>query len=102
MKTAVVAIAALAVVGYVFVAQKTGQAAEGKAASSAHAGHSTALEEVARMAAAGDEHAGHAMEELAWPPMQAAPANLKLPADAEGVKARLASSPRKSEHVKTT
>jgi carboxymethylenebutenolidase len=54
------------------------------------------------MAAAGDEHAGHAMEELAWPPMQAAPANSKLPADADGAKARLASSPRKSERVKLT
>jgi carboxymethylenebutenolidase len=60
----------------------------------------TATEEVARMAAAGDVHAGHALEELAWPPMQAAPLNLKLPADSEGVKQRLASSPRKGEFVK--
>jgi carboxymethylenebutenolidase len=32
--------------------------------------------------------------------MQAAPVNLALPADAEGAKARLASSPRKGEYVK--
>ena len=51
-------------------------------------------------AAAGDIHAGHALETLALPPMQAAPVNLKLPADAEGAKQRLATSPRKGEFVK--
>jgi carboxymethylenebutenolidase len=72
-------------------------------AADEHAGHHmAAIEEVERLAAAGDEHAGHALEELAWPPIQAAPANMKLPADADGAKARVASSPRKSEDVKTT
>jgi carboxymethylenebutenolidase len=106
--TVAVAIASVAV-GYVFVAQRSGQAMERTAhsvaapAANEHAGHiMTATDEVARMAAAGDPHAFHAMEELAWPPMQAAPVNLKLPADAEGAKARLASSPRKGEYVKTT
>ena len=106
MTVAAVAITSLAV-GYIFVAQRIGQAVERTGATVAavtvdpHAGHKmTATEEVARMAAAGDVHAGHALEELAWPPIQAAPINLKLPADSEGVKQRLASSPRKGEFVK--
>jgi carboxymethylenebutenolidase len=41
-------------------------------------------------------HAGHAMEQATT----AAPNNLKLPADEEGAKARLGSSPRHSEWVK--
>jgi carboxymethylenebutenolidase len=104
--TVAVAIASLAV-GYVFVAQRSGQAMERTSHAVAapvaneHAGHNmAAMEEVARMAAAGDVHAGHAMEELLGPPVQAAPVNLKLPADADGAKARLASSPRKGEYVK--
>jgi carboxymethylenebutenolidase len=105
-----VAIASVAV-GYVFVVQRSGQAMErtghttataaAPATANEHAGHNMgAINEVARMAAAGDVHAGHAMAELAWPPMQAAPTNLKLPADAAGAQARLAASPRKSEYVK--
>jgi carboxymethylenebutenolidase len=104
--TVALAIASLAV-GSVFVGQRTGQALERTrttvvaVAVDDHARHLiTATEEVARMAAAGDVHAGHALEELAWPPMQAAPLNLKLPADSEGVKQRLSSSPRKGEFVK--
>lgn len=109
---AVAAIASVAVVYALAVSQRTGHAmertiAKTEAASAGHvmtaaehAGHMAAMAEVARMAAAGDEHAGHAMAEFAWPPMQAAPSNSKLPADAEGAKARLASSPRKGEYVK--
>jgi carboxymethylenebutenolidase len=100
MKTVAVAIASLAVVGYVFVAQRTGAVEQTKVAAHDHAGHLSAIEQVTLMAKAGDEHAEHALEELAWPPMQAAPANMKLPADADGAKARLASSPRKGEYVK--
>jgi carboxymethylenebutenolidase len=96
-------------VGYLLVAQRTGQALErtGTAVAAAavdeHAGHKlTPTEKVALMAAAGDVHAGHALEELAWPPLQAAPNNPSLPADAEGAKQRLSSSPRKGEFVKIT
>lgn len=106
MTTAAVAISSLAV-GYAFVAQRSGQAFErtektvAAVAVNEHAGHMmTATEEVARMAAAGDVHAGHALEELAWPALQAAPNNPNLPADSEGAKQRLASSPRKGEFVK--
>jgi len=48
---------------------------------------------------AGDIHAGHALDEFARGVAQAAPVNLKLPADDMGVVARLASSPRKGEYV---
>jgi carboxymethylenebutenolidase len=51
------------------------------------------------MSAAGDIHAGHALDELARGVAQAAPNNAKLPADDMGVVARLASSPRKGEFV---
>jgi carboxymethylenebutenolidase len=52
------------------------------------------------MAAAGNIHAAHAIEEMKWAAMQAAPANAALPADDMGAVARLASSPRKGEYVK--
>jgi carboxymethylenebutenolidase len=71
------------------------------AAPSEHAGHvMTAGEHVAHMAAAGNIHAAHAIEEMKWAAMQAAPANAALPADDMGAVARLASSPRKGEYVK--
>jgi carboxymethylenebutenolidase len=57
------------------------------------------LEHIKAMSAAGDIHAGHALDEFARGIAQAAPANLKLPADDMGVVARLASSPRKGEYV---
>jgi len=100
-----IAIATLSV-GYAWISQRTGHAMEQPASvaatiASEHAGHAmTAAEHVAMLAAAGDVHAGHALEDLASPPLQAAPTNLKLPADSEGAKARLASSPRKGEFVK--
>src|SRR5260221_536147 len=59
----------------------------------------TAAEHIKMMAASGDIHANHALDEFARGVAQAAPANAKLPADAEGVVARLASSPRKGEYV---
>ena len=106
--TIAAAIISLAV-GYLVVAQRTGQALERTGTTVAavavdeHAGHKlTSTEKVALMAAAGDVHAGHALEELAWAPLQAAPNNPKLPADADGAKQRLSSSPRKGEFVKIT
>src|ERR1051325_11449816 len=57
------------------------------------------LEHIKMLSAGGDIHAGHALDEFARGVAQAAPNNPKLPADAEGVVARLASSPRKGEYV---
>jgi carboxymethylenebutenolidase len=57
------------------------------------------LAHIKAMSASGDIHAGHALDEFARGVAQAAPANLKLPADDMGVVARLASSPRKGEYV---
>jgi carboxymethylenebutenolidase len=57
------------------------------------------LEHIKAMSAAGDIHAGHALDEFARGVAQAAPANAKLPADDMGVVARLAASPRKGEYV---
>src|SRR5215467_3014045 len=57
------------------------------------------LEHIKAMSAAGDIHAGHALDEFARGIAQAAPNNSKLPADDMGVVARLASSPRKGEYV---
>src|SRR5215471_6578957 len=57
------------------------------------------LAHIKAMSAAGDIHAGHALDEFARGIAQAAPANAKLPADDMGVVARLASSPRKGEYV---
>ena len=66
-----------------------------------HAGHvMTAAEHIAHMAAEGNIHAAHALEEMKWAAMQAAPANAALPADDMGAAARLAASPRKGEYVK--
>jgi carboxymethylenebutenolidase len=57
------------------------------------------LDHIRAMSAAGDIHAGHALDEFARGLAQAAPNNPKLPADDMGVVARLASSPRKGEYV---
>ena len=61
----------------------------------------TPSEHLARMAANGDIHAGHALDEIKWAAttLQAAPANTSLPADDMGAVARLAASPRKGEYV---
>jgi carboxymethylenebutenolidase len=58
-------------------------------------------EHLAHMAAGGDIHAGHALDEIRWAKTsrQAAAANMSLPADDMGVVARLAASPRKGEYV---
>ena len=57
------------------------------------------MEHLKMMAAGGDIHAGHALDEFARGVAQGAPNNLKLPADDMGVVARLASSPRKGEYI---
>ena len=59
----------------------------------------TASEHIAHMAAMGNIHAGHAMMDMAAPAIQAAPANLNLPADEQGAAARLAASPRRGQYV---
>jgi carboxymethylenebutenolidase len=81
-----------------FVASRRGHAAspEANTAPMTIAEH---LEHLKAMSAAGDIHAGHALDEFARGVAQAAANNPKLPADAEGVVARLAASPRKGEYV---
>ena len=91
IKTLAVAMT-LAVAYAVVVNQRPGQAM-------AQTTPMTATEHIAHMAMAGNIHAGHAMEEMAWGTFQAAPANQKLPADDMGAVARLASSPRRGEFV---
>jgi carboxymethylenebutenolidase len=113
-RIATVAVVMTAAVGYAIIggSQRAGQAVAqaadpdaGLAVTSEHAGHAmTASEHIAHLAKAGDVHAGHAMDEVAWAAAraQAAPAavNRNLPADDMGVQQRLAGSPRKSEFVK--
>ena len=103
-----VAVVATLSIGYAVFSQRTSQAADNAAATivatapaSEHAGHNmTAAQHFAHLAAEGEPHANHYLMELKWEAMQAAPVNLKLPADIEGAKDRLASSPRKGEYVK--
>ena len=62
----------------------------------------TAAEHLTQQAAAGNPHAGHALMAMNAPALQAAPANMALPADDMGVVDRLAKSPRKGEFVTLT
>jgi hypothetical protein len=101
--TVAVLVAALVVVASQHWGQVMAQSPAPRAATlspeSEHAGHGmTAAEHIAHMAAAGNIHAGHVMDELSWAVRQAAPANAALPADDMGAVARLASSPRKGEY----
>ena len=93
----VLLLAAVIAGGVVFVANRRGQAASSVTGTTMTAAEH--LEHLKAMSAAGDIHAGHALDELARGVAQAAPANAKLPADDMGVVARLASSPRKGEYV---
>ena len=71
-------------------------------ANDPHAGHGmTAEEHITHLAAAGDIHANHALDEIRWAAYarQAAPAVASLPADDMGAADRLAKSPRKGEYV---
>jgi carboxymethylenebutenolidase len=81
------------------IASRRGQATTSAVASSMNMTAAEHIEHLKAMSAAGDIHAGHALDELARGVAQAAPANAKLPADDMGVVARLASSPRKGEYV---
>jgi carboxymethylenebutenolidase len=104
-----VAVVAAAAAYTVFVQRPSHAMAQTDAASvstspvSEHGGHGMSpAEHIAMMAAAGNIHAGHALDEFARSTFQAAPANLKLPADDMGVVARLAGSPRRGEYVTVT
>jgi carboxymethylenebutenolidase len=81
------------------VANRRGHATSTDVAPSMNMTLAEHIEHLKAMSAAGDIHAGHALDELARGVAQAAPANAKLPADDMGVVARLASSPRKGEYV---
>lgn len=107
--TTAAVVAASLLAGYALVvSQRPGHALEANAgavpavvAPGVPAGHvMTANEHIKHLAMAGDPHAGHYLMEAAWPAMQAAPVNSKLPPDFEGAPQRLASSPRKGEYVK--
>jgi carboxymethylenebutenolidase len=88
------------VIGIVTViASRRGHATSPEVAPSMNMTAAEHIEHLKAMSAAGDIHAGHALDELARGVAQAAPANAKLPADDMGVVARLASSPRKGEYV---
>src|SRR5262249_59562658 len=68
-----------------------------------HTTQARAADRIAAMAAAGDIHAGHALDDMrlaaAGVQSVAVPNNMSLPADNEGAPARLAASPRKGEFV---
>jgi carboxymethylenebutenolidase len=83
----------------VFAAGRRGQAASPDTSPVMNMTAAEHLEHIRMMAATGDIHANHALDEFARGIAQAAPANAKLPADDMGVVARLASSPRKGEYV---
>lgn len=89
LKSALIAIVAVGAMLAVAVAQRPGK---------------TTADQIAALAAAGDIHAGHAMDEMRWAAagIQAAavPANTNLPPDDAGAVARLEKSPRKGEYVK--
>jgi carboxymethylenebutenolidase len=93
------AVIAIVVVGILVVGRQPGVVAA-KAPAVTHAAH-TPAEHIAMLAAAGDIHAGHAMDEMRWAAAgvqaAAAPADANLPADNESAAARLAASPRKGE-----
>src|SRR5688572_29010716 len=90
---------AVAGVGMV-VSQRTTPVVEAGHVGAQRAAAKASIAKLEQMAAAGDIHAGHALEVMAQQPFyQAAPAMANMPPDAEGATARLASSPRKGEFV---
>lgn len=89
----------VAVAGFL-VWQRTAPVVEAGHVGPNTAAAKAATAQIEAMAAAGDIHAGHALEVMAQQPFyQAAPAMANMPPDAEGATARLASSPRKGEFV---
>ena len=98
-----VPIAAVAAIGFAGMQLMPRAAA---APSNDHTAHAaapamTASQHIAHLAAAGDIHANHAMDEIRWAAFarQAAPASASLPADDMGAVERLKTSPRKGEFV---
>src|SRR5262245_42451892 len=93
-RTPLIALAALAAIVMTMMSQRSQVTAT--EALDPHAVHTamSAAEHIAAMAAAGDIHAGHAMDEMRWAAAgtqaTAAPSNSSLPADNEGAAARLA------------
>ena len=86
---------------FVAISHHSTRIVEAASPPSEHVAHvMTAAEHVAHLAAAGNIHAAHAMEESKWASRQAAPASASLPPDDMGAAARLAASPRKGEYVK--
>ena len=102
MKVAVL-IAVVAAIGFVGMNLMPRAAAAPANDHSAHAATpaTTASQHIAHLAAAGDIHANHAMDEIRWAAFarQAAPASASLPADDMGAVERLKASPRKGEFV---
>ncbi len=100
IKAAIVAVGGTALAALVAINQMPAASA-----ADAHAVHAmTAEEHLAHLSAAGDIHAGHALDEIKWAAMarQAAPGAANLPADDMGAVERLAKSPRKGEFVTIT
>src|SRR6266404_1467787 len=87
------------VVGAAVFLTSRGHAASPDAAPVMNMSAAEHLEHIRMMAASGDIHANHALDEFARGVAQGASANAKLPADDMGVVARLASSPRKGEYI---
>jgi carboxymethylenebutenolidase len=102
-RVVLITLAAVATVAAIVISQRSAPTVA-HASGLLHTTHvNAAAEHIAAMAAAGDIHAGHALDEMrlaaAGVQSPAAPSNLKLPADNEGAPARLAASPRKGEFV---
>jgi carboxymethylenebutenolidase len=100
-KAAMAAVTAAAVAAFVVTRQMPASAAAEHSAQGM-----TAEQHLAHMSAAGDIHAGHALDEIKWAAArtaanaaQAAPASASLPADDMSAVDRLAKSPRKGEYV---
>jgi carboxymethylenebutenolidase len=97
IKAAIAAVAAIGLAATVVITRMPAAAAADE-----HAAHGMTVEQhLTHLSKAGDIHAGHALDEIAWAAMarQAAPAATSLPPDDMGAAARLASSPRKGEYV---
>jgi carboxymethylenebutenolidase len=96
-KAAIVAVAAIALAAAVVIDRMPAAAAADEHATRVM----TPEEHLAHLSAAGDIHAGHALDEIKWAAMarQAASGSANLPADDMGAVERLAKSPRKGEFV---
>jgi carboxymethylenebutenolidase len=103
IRVVLVMLAAVATAVGVAINQRTAPTVA-QASGLVHTTHvQAAADRIAAMAAAGDIHAGHALDDMrlaaAGVQSPAVPSNVNLPADNEGAPARLAASPRKGEFV---